>query len=535
MAAENDVQDQGFGDEAAFRRLQSRRKAKSLEFLQDHYATFNLLLTCILAASTAHITAYCFELVNAGKQDLVASVPDRENKRKRRRMRHKGLESTSFAVEPRKRSFFGVKVRCDAFVKKSWDALLGEQTSCIDIAGPFWPTSEPRSLQWKAISEHILRGIAAIKWRILVPFSTPPWNLSEERDDSMQEFLDAKPCCIDKYWSKPLQQHLDGLGDSDQQKTCFNQAVQHFLGSIRPVSLREEQSHAFQRRVAAGDHAAPLSSNIQRSASVIQAIKKNYEMRGGRNLNYAVPHVQKAIRKRAMRPGVFQRPNQTGNCLFFFLAQKRKQGDQRNKQELTKEWNELGNEAKEWWRSRFKIHCNMRRQQTQAAKQFAKDHELPSAPTPWNIGDEAFPIRADMFRDFLARFRGKEAGLKTLQTIMDQSHHSQEIADYIDLVQGNQEQYHMKKALQLACSHDMGPALDSDGIRDCNLAREIMATKTLSMGCHEQHPGLCKTLHAGKQQHIQHFVQVLPRKSCLLRFTVGNFVAHAQCILGHGH
>ena len=92
------------------------------------------------------------------------------------------------------------------------------------------------------------------------------------------------------------------------------------------VSLRDEQSHAVQRRLAGGDVAGPLTSNTQRAASVIQCAKKNYELRGGRNLNHAPPKVLQAIKKRKSRPGVFKRPHQTGNCLFFFCGTEEKTG-----------------------------------------------------------------------------------------------------------------------------------------------------------------------------------------------------------------
>ena len=537
MGVENDIPIGAAEDEAAaFRRLQSRRKAKALEFLRDKFATFNLLLTCSLAQSMSRITAYCFELVNADKEDLTGRVPDRQEERKRRRMRRKGPEAF-LEEEHRRKHLQGVKLRVQQFLSKAWDDLLSEgMVNSTVIPGAFWPRDEPPSSRFKTMAEHMLRNVAAVKWRLMVRFSTPPWSFAHLHPDaspeslgkSLQELLDASPCCLDPWWALPLQKHLLTL-DEDAQQVRFRQAVGRLLASLRPVSLREEQSHAVQRRLAGGDVAGPLTSNTQRAASV----KKTYELRGGRNLDHAPPKVLKAIKKRKSRPGVFKRPHQTGNCLFFFVAQKRKQGDQRSKAELVAEWNALSEQSKQWWQSKFKINSSIKRQQAADAKKFAQDHPAPDVPTPWDIGDEVFPIKPESFRAFLDGFHGKAAGLATLRKLVAESGSNLEIEEYIEQVESRAEPYHMKKALDLFCKHELGPALDSDTIRQCSLAREIMATKPLRLGCFAEHPGLCKCKHEGERPQVQQFMKLVPNKSCLLRFCVGNLVAYARCILGN--
>jgi hypothetical protein len=215
------------------------------------------------------------------------------------------------------------------------------------------------------------------------------------------------------------------------------------------------------------------------------------------------------------------------------VAQKRKQGDQRSKAELVAEWNALSEQSKQWWQSKFKINSSIKRQQAADAKKFAQDHPAPDVPTPWDIGDEAFPIKPESFRAFLDGFHGKAAGLATLRKLVAESGSNLEIEEYIERVESQAEPYHMKKALDLFCKHELGPALDSDTIRQCSLAREIMATKPLRLGCFAEHPGLCKCKHEGERPQVQQFMKLVPNKSCLLRFCVGNLVAYARCILGN--
>ena len=144
-----------------------------------------------------------------------------------------------------------------------------------------------------------------------------------------------------------------------------------------------------------------------------------------------------------------------------------------------------------------------------------------------------FQSNLNRFGQFLDGFHGKAAGLATLRKLVAESGSNLEIEEYIEQVESRAEPYHMKKALDLFCKHELGPALDSDTIRQCSLAREIMATKPLRLGCFAEHPGLCKCKHEGERPQVQQFMKLVPNKSCLLRFCVGNLVAYARCILGN--
>ena len=361
-------------------------RAKALEFLKDKFSTFNLLLTVSLAHGTARITNYCFELVNADKADLVKKQGERAAARMRIRIRSKGPEAFQDLQDPQSRlHFHGVTVRCQSFVNTSWTQLLSEAHQSTTAAVPcaYWPRDEPVTLRHKMVAEDVLRNIAAIKWRMVDRFATPPWSFSklvlanvdpQDWSRSLQSFLEISPCCLDTWWSRPLQQHLKG-SDPANREVFFQRAVTRFYASLRPVSLREEQSHAVQRKVAGGMHATALTSNIQRAASVVQTVKKNFELRGGRNLDFAVPKVIKAFKNKSKKKGHFSRPNQIGNAMFFYIAQKRKQGDNRSSSILTQEWKGLPPNTHEWWMAKYRTHLSIKRNQESDAKAFAAEQD----------------------------------------------------------------------------------------------------------------------------------------------------------------
>ena len=542
---ENDGPNQGEDDAAAFRRLQSRRKAKALEFLKDKFSTFNLLLTVSLANGTARITNFCFELVNADKAELVQRQGERSAARMRTRVRSKGPDAfRDFGEHQSRLHMHGVQARCQSFVNASWTQLQSDSRESTTAAIPsaFWPRDEPVTLRHKMVTEDVLRNIAAIKWRMLDKFAAPPWSFShlvlpnvdaEDWSKSLQSFLEVSPCCLDAGWSRPLQQHLKGLDPADRN-VFFQRAVARFYGCLRPVSLREEQSHAVQRKLAGGTHATALTSNIQRAASVVQTVKKNFEVRGGRNLDFAPPKVIKAF-KQSKKKGHFCRPNQMGNVMFFYIAQKRKQGDTRSKSTLCHEWKGLPPNIHQWWRAKYRTHLSIKRTQESDAKAFAaaQDPGGLSTSTSWGIGNADFPIHPDSFRPFLRKHQGKRSGLEALKTVVDTSNpRPPEIEEYINDVTSGAKPYHIKTALGLICNHALGPALDGEKIRNCELAREIMATEKLSNACLGDHVGLCKTAHAQELNGIREFLKAIPRKSCLLRFKVGRLVLHARAVLG---
>ena len=185
--------------------------------------------------------------------------------------------------------------------------------------------------------------------------------------------------------------------------------------------------------------------------------------------------------------------------MFFYIAQKRKQGDNRSSSILTQEWKGLPPNTHEWWMAKYRTHLSIKRNQESDAKAFAAEQDPggPSMSTSWGVGNADFPIHPDSFRAFLRKYQGKRAALEALQTVVDTSNpRPAEIEEYIEEVSTGKKPYHIKTALGLMCNHALGPALDGDAIRECQLAREIMATHKLPNGCFSDHAGLCLTVHA---------------------------------------
>ena len=311
----------------------------------------------------------------------------------------------------------------------------------------------------------------------------------------------------------------------------FKDTVQAFWQAFRPVSLREEQCHKIQRSDAGGNESKAKSSSFQRALSVIHAVKQNFNARGGRSLDVAVPKVVNKFAK-AKQAQRFPRPNQKGNAMFSYIAFHSKGLNPSTRKELSEKWKGMSAVGKSVWRSMHSNAQRVKKQQMNAEAVWKRSNEETSSAssslsTSWSLGDGDFPLTATSMKSFLDQFTGKRQGLATL------SQYTQpEVEAYVNAVHSGKVQYHFREAAKLACDAYFGGAITVDDIKSCSLTEEIMSTPVPSMGCYLLHPGLCACKHSQKKSADASVIKLLPKKSCVLQFKSRKFVLYARSVLG---
>eukprot|EP00438_Fugacium_kawagutii_P035758 Skav202571 [mRNA] locus=scaffold104:1450:20248:- [translate_table: standard] len=521
MAEENDVAAAAAGagggedDAANWRRMQSRRKARGLAFLQDKFSAFHLLATLALATLLSRVTNLCFRFVNSDKTGIPRREEERARKR-RRRMNAKGVEALA-ETDDDELQFDRVRRQAEKGVQLLWRELQGplHYLVCADC---FWPAGEPAQLKWEFLTENILRNVAALQWRILVKFEYPPWSLAhlnlpgcsdEEVEAAKTKFLDLEQCCLDPFWSKPLQQKVK------TGALQFKRVVADYFASFRPVSLREEQNHVIQRYVSKERSKAVISCR-QRAQTVVLNVKKNYESRGGRNLNVAKPRVAKAYKRVSKgKKNIFQRPRQLGSPMFYYINQRmRSQGGtwQQHKQA----WEQMTIDKKRWWQDRHKNVVTLRRSQQRMAENWSEP-DLPMS-TSWNLGDSDWPVQSSLMSAFICQFQTKQVGIETLKKIEAVSADAQA---YVQAVEAGATKYHFRDAMTLYCNHYMGDCVDERTVRSDETTQKAMAAEVPCMGCWSLHPGMCMTKHKDLKPAVAAFFKAVPKKSGVLQFQAG--------------
>lgn len=336
------------------------------------------------------------------------------------------------------------------------------------------------------------------------------------------KFLDMEPCCLDPFWSRPLQQKVrSGVLD-------FKQVVVDYFASFRPVSLREEQNHVIQRYVS-HEKAKAVTSCRQRAQTVTLNIKKNYEGRGGRSLNVAKPAMTKAYKKISQKKtDVFQRPRQFGSPMFYYIMQRIK--SQGGTWELHKAtWEQMTIDKKRWWQDRRKNSVSLRRSQQKMASNWTAPDPLMS--TSWNLGNSDWPLQSSFISAFTCQFQTKKIGVQTLKRIEAAS---ADVQAYVQAVETGATKYHFRDALTLYCTHFLGDCIDERAVNSDDATQQVMAAEMPCMGCWSLHPGMCTTKHREMKPAVASLFKAMPKKSGVLQFKIRRFVAFARAVLGQG-
>lgn len=343
---------------------------------------------------------------------------------------------------------------------------------------------------------------------------------SNQVEAAKTKFLNLEACCLDPFWSRPLQQKIQS-GTVD-----FKRVVADYFASFRPVSLREEQNHVIQRYVS-HEKSKAVTSCRQRAQTVTLNAKKNYEGRGGRNLNVAKGKVAKAYKKVSKKKAdVFQRPRQIGNTMFFYINHRiKEQGG--TWQQHKEAWEQLTLEKRGWWQERHKNSVSLKRSQQRMASNWVAP--APSIATSWNLGDEDWPLQSSLVSKFIGQFQTRGSGLQTLKKVEAES---EDVRAYVQAVEAGATKYHFKDATTLYCNCYMGDCVDQDAVNSDGMTQKIMAVELPCMGCWSMHPGMCATKHRDLKPAVASLFKTVPKKSCVLQFKTGRLVAYVRSVLG---
>ena len=168
-AAENDA-----GAEDDWKRTQARRKQRGLSFLRDKLSASALLVSLAIANLLAPLSCLLFKFCDSDRQGIPRTRAVRAAKRLRRRS--KGAEQFSIDEDDETLVFDKVRMVALRCTKRLWQEVEGTGRQALACADAFWHGSLPE--KFANFTENLLRNIAAIRWRVLTRFDSPPWSLS---------------------------------------------------------------------------------------------------------------------------------------------------------------------------------------------------------------------------------------------------------------------------------------------------------------------------------------------------------------------
>ena len=473
-------------------------------------------------------------------------------KKARTRYRFKAKNNEEVDAEQRQPvKFADVAAAARSAVTHLWSCLPGE-ASTFEVAKAFWPSAESQSDMCKALTENILRNVAALKWRILSRLAQPPLSCAElekymengalrtspgeQEDEEMasalsrhcEKLLSSKPCCLDWNWARQVRDEVQACARADREK-CFSKHAASFLRSFRGSSLQEETTHALQRKIAGGDAGHARRFHSQASNFVVQRLARAFHKRGGRQLATAPAAVKAAAKVARVKKVIHKRPKQFGSPAFFYVAQQQRQGDQRTNKELLLAWKNLDDQSKAVWKSRQVLQATMRRRVDRDRQQ--AESNVAALQTTWHVGDQDFPLRQEFIDNLLNPFRLRDSGLAKLAEMDDA-----DCKEYADRVRSGHK-YHSMDAARLFCQASLAAQL-TDEIAD-GTSMPILSVRCEGAPCPMKHPGLCVTRDAQKMDDVFALVKALPAESCLVRCEAtiprkAKFFVFARAILGQG-
>lgn len=524
-----------------FHRAMAVRKKRSKQFLENPLCIFTMLNTLVFHHYLSRVTAAAFELHNSDKEGIPLKPSKLQEAKQRKRLLFKGaqvLEEPQDSAEEHA-SLLKMYGRAHEVVKLLWTVLSSldaiERTAfCVPMA--YWPENTSKADMFQRLSLDILKGIAALKFRILEKSVMPPYSLLEiARPGASPELLSAKTreflstpqCCLDACWAKPVQQKV--LSEADQPRTLHMHAAR-FSTSCRGVSSREEALHAQQRKHARGWEGAPILFVRQAAESVLQTAWDNFSVRTGiqeKGAPEKVKAASKIVRKRVIKHA---RPRQLGSPYFFFRNAAKKSSTETNEQ-IHRRWNTLSPEELQHWKMRHRLHSGRNKwmKAELAKKKEAEEEARKSVSAPWGLGDDRFPLKESYLRDFLQPYQRKHTGLRELHTL-------EKPTPEVSSILQETKQYHSMDTANVAARAFLHP---SEVTAHSDTWAKVAELPRPRKACPELHPGLCKEVDAAILPKVNGFWQSLPKHDCILMLVRSGsarqrIAVFAQLVVGQG-
>lgn len=494
---------------------------------------FQLLCSLTVAMVIAPITRLLFHLHDVQDDEKVEKQDSKKSKRARMRQWAKGPERAFTEDDPPHRFFFAdVRIAARKAVDQLWQSHDGPR-NVFGTAVQFWPSNAPKSQMFQLLVEERLLNIAQVKWRLATRFEAPPFNVSwldryaclddvpaENLRQAVNDFLKMDSCCLDPHWALPAQKRVK---ESEDPHACLFKVAKDFFKHFRPCSLKEEKKHSVQRKIAGGHVSMAASFAQQACQSVIQEVSEIFQNHGGRNLQKATADVVKAAKHARVRKVIHKRPGQMGNPVFFYIARQRAMGcDDKSFAALAQQWKDLSHDSKETWRNLQRCDARRNRQ----SKQRAAVPET-SIKTPWGLGDDTWPLKAEVLKSWLQPFRTKSSGLRELKDRGADGHFPAEQAclDYARKVESGSVKYHSMTAAELGSKATCVAEVTEETQKHVSTTDDIMQVQPHRHHCFSKHPGACQRQHHRELTMISKLIKTLPRSNCVARFEIKGLAA----------
>ena len=535
-----------------FQRAMSVRKKRSKAFLESELAPFNIMLVLCFHHYMHRVSSSAFALHDSDKQGMHHQTQRArlQEKWKMRRLAFKGAQALNPPLEPKTEepSLLNVVQNTHSVIDVFWKILENEEAlekTAFTVPTTFWPNNLAKADMMQRIAGDILKTIAALKWRVIQRARTAPYSLLEMAfSDSMDfieskttEFSEEKACCLDPHWGQVVQSYVLGQRVDDQAQ-CLQRIVKNFKENSRAVSSREESMHSVQRHKSKASNSQPAAFKRQAANLVLHSAMTNYTARTGIGLGTkgagASLRVKKAstvVRKQKLS---HQRPRQYGNAMFSYVAAQRAAGSERPAGDLRREWAALSEQHKEKWRRRLRLQVSMRRfaksqaEGTQGNIQTHDDADGGKQKSPWNLGDDVYPLRPSYLSAFYTPFQQKVTGLVALKKIKEETN-DVEVRDAIEHFESGKK-YHSMDAAVKASKAKLGATINDDNWSTGSWGR-VAACQREPKHCMEQHPGICKTRDERILPKVKMLCQSFPKKDMVLQLELSGRPARERVMI----
>ena len=505
------------------------RKSRSDSFLKDETAAFSLLCVLSLQLLLQRITRAAFQLMHADREQLGFSRlgADLERAKRRRRCSKQAAgEHTAESVAGRVYTLKDVLTSTRSVMKDLWALLASNVRETLwCVATSYWPPEKGSSEMFEMLTNDTLKTIAALKFRITMRFDFPPLSLLglrvathergpapasggqpqevEEIDPRVQGFMQTSSCCLDPFWGRVVQ---DALREEVAVTEALADHVNSWEKHTRAVSVREEKEHALQRKLASGYVARPRTFHHQAAGMVLSSAAGHFHARGGRSLKSPDPVVQKAMALVRKKRVIHARPKQFGSGMFLFVSAKLKANSGTTREHWRAVWKGMNDGERSGWVARHRMAVATRRAQQKQQSEHAKSKE-PVVSSPWNLGDDRFPLTTAWVHQFLARFSSREQGRAELAKLG--------IPDALKVLDARK--YHSKGATEAYCKARLGGMLDEQRANSGTWPA-VSECEDPPDACFNLHPGLCQKNDADVLKNMAPFMGRLPKRSTVLKF-----------------
>lgn len=507
------------------------RKQRSKQFVENQLAPFYIFMALCFHFVLTHVAATAFALMNADRDDLIKKqLAHRQEKFLRKRLRFKGAQALLEAEQPKipGSTLTEVFASTTEVIDLLWTVLTspGALTDSIfSVVVAFYPPGHTRPEMLKRMTEDIMKTLSGLKWRILYQKHVPPYKYLHcqapdfNASDETVEFLGMRPCCLDPFWARPIQQELQQLNDIEEQVSQFQRHIKTFAGNCRGVSSREENMHATQR-VSAGGWKSKAKLFVRQAAEcVLRTSLENFTSRTGINPGTAPSHIKAASRVVRARKIIHKRPHQYGSPMFYFISAQQKENPQQTQQELRQQWAQLAPAAKKTWKTK--------RIAAVAARRMAKKHmqdqttefsNSKASLSPWGLGDNRRPLKEQRLADFLEPFQQRSTGIPALGECK-----SPQAMELHRAYANREKRYHSYESAVVAAREALGSIINDEKTKeDGNTWKEVAACERQKPSCFDKHPGLCQTIHSNKLSQVEALSRMIPKGNCILFFELGS-------------